>query len=143
MNTIRTLISNIVPNNIILFNDAPTDWGWYFQDSASPSFEGIEELHDQIMFYLIIILFGVSYMLLSVIKTFNHNKTEIVHKYHNHGTLIELIWTISPALVLVSIAFPSFKLLYLMDDVFDPCMTIKVVGFLDGLKSYIFGKIIW
>jgi cytochrome c oxidase subunit 2 len=51
-----------------------------------------------------------------------------VYKYSNHGTLIELIWTISPALVLVAIAFPSFKLLYLMDDVLDPAMTVKAVG---------------
>lgn len=80
------------------------------------------------MFYLVIILFGVSYMLFTIIRTFSSHNTEIIHKYHNHGTLIELIWTISPALVLVSIAFPSFKLLYLMDDVFDPCLTIKVVG---------------
>lgn len=44
-------------------------------------------------------------------------------------TLIELIWTVGPALVLVAIAFPSFKLLYLMDEVIDPAMTIKCTGF--------------
>jgi cytochrome c oxidase subunit 2 len=43
-------------------------------------------------------------------------------------TLIELIWTVGPALVLVAIAFPSFKLLYLMDEVIDPAMTVKVTG---------------
>jgi heme/copper-type cytochrome/quinol oxidase subunit 2 len=67
-------------------------------------------------------------------------------------TLIELIWTVGPALVLVAIAFPSFKLLYLMDEVIDPAMTVKVTGLfykllnvykhfythlkLDGLKLY-------
>ena len=114
---------------IPVFNDTPKSWGYYFQDSASPSFEGIVELHDQIMFYLVIILFGVSYILWSTLKSFNSKKTRIAYKYLNHGTLIELIWTVSPALVLVAIAFPSFKLLYLMDDVFDPAMTVKVVGF--------------
>ena len=39
--------------------DAPRPWGIYFQDSASPQMEGLVELHDNIMFYLIIILFGV------------------------------------------------------------------------------------
>ena len=111
-----------------LLTDAPTPWGLYFQDSASPSFEGIVELHDQIMFYLVIILFGVAWVMGSSMKTFSSSRTEIVHKYSNHGTLIELIWTISPALVLVAIAFPSFKLLYLMDDVLDPAMTVKAVG---------------
>ena len=111
-----------------IFNDTAKSWGYYFQDSASPSFEGIVELHDQIMFYLVIILFGVSYVLWSTLRSFNSEKTKIAYKYLNHGTLIELIWTVSPALVLVAIAFPSFKLLYLMDDVFDPAMTVKVVG---------------
>jgi cytochrome c oxidase subunit 2 len=121
-------MSNIFYNQFIeyVYNDAPRSWGIYFQDNASTSFEGITELHDQIMFYLIIILFGVTYIMWSIMRTFGEGK--IIHKYLNHGTLIELIWTISPALILVAIAFPSFKLLYLMDDVFDPALTIKVVG---------------
>eukprot|EP01135_Chromosphaera_perkinsii_P001473 Nk52_evm2s179 gene=Nk52_evmTU2s179 len=44
----------------------------------------------------------------------------ISHKYMVHGTLIEIIWTIMPAVVLMAIAFPSFKLLYLMDEIIDP-----------------------
>jgi heme/copper-type cytochrome/quinol oxidase subunit 2 len=54
----------------------------------------------------------------------------ISHKYLNHGTLIELIWTITPAIILILIAFPSFKLLYLMDEISDPEMSISVEGFL-------------
>jgi hypothetical protein len=47
--------------NMITFSycDAPKPWGLYFQDSASPQMEGIVELHDNIMYYLVIILFGV------------------------------------------------------------------------------------
>ncbi|RUS23412.1 cytochrome C oxidase subunit II, transmembrane domain-containing protein [Endogone sp. FLAS-F59071] len=80
------------------------------------------------MFYLVIILLGVGYMLFSILLSFNSNANKIVHKYSNHGTLIELIWTITPAVVLIAIAFPSFKLLYLMDEVIDPAMTIKTLG---------------
>lgn len=123
------MLFNIIFNHFSpLLMDAPLPWGLYFQDGASPSFEGIVELHDQIMFYLVVILFGVAWILGSAVKNFSQNKTGIVYKYSNHGTLIELIWTISPALVLVAIAFPSFKLLYLMDDVLDPAMTVKAVG---------------
>ena len=111
-----------------VWNDAPEPWQWAFQDGASPSYEGIVELHDQIMFYLVIILFGVSWVLASIIVNFGSNKNQIVYKYHNHGTLIELIWTITPAFVLIAIAFPSFKLLYLMDEVIDPAMTIKALA---------------
>jgi len=64
----------------------------------------------------------------SVMIHFSETKVGIVAKYSNHGTLIELIWTITPALVLVCIAFPSFQLLYLMDEVISPSMTIKASG---------------
>jgi cytochrome c oxidase subunit 2 len=111
-----------------VYNDAPEPWQLSFQDGASPSFEGITELHNQIMFYLVIILLGVTWMLTSILLNFNSNANKIVHKYSNHGTLIELIWTITPAVVLIAIAFPSFKLLYLMDEVIDPAMTIKTLG---------------
>lgn len=68
-----------------VWNDAPEPWQWAFQDGASPSFEGIVELHDQIMFYLVVIAFGVAWMLSSVILNFGSNKNKIVYKYHNHG----------------------------------------------------------
>jgi len=55
---------NLIINQINpLLADAPTPWGLYFQDGASPSFEGIVELHDQIMFYLVVILFGVAWIM--------------------------------------------------------------------------------
>ena len=61
---------------------------------------------------------------------------------HKGPTLIELIWTITPALILIAIAFPSFKLLYMLDEVISPTMTIKVAGLkLFGLKSNINSKI--
>lgn len=113
--------------NCFLINcDAPKPWGMYFQDSASPQMEALVELHDNIMFYLVIILFSVAWILSSIIRNYVRNK--ISNKYLNHGTLIELIWTITPALILILIAFPSFKLLYLMDEVTDPSLTLFVEG---------------
>jgi len=111
-----------------LYNDAPQPWQIGFQDSASPAFTGIVELHNTIFFYLIVICVGVFYVLGSVIYYFNSNNSPIVHKYMNHGTAIELIWTVTPALILTVIAFPSFRLLYLLDEVTSPTITIKVVG---------------
>ena len=119
-----------IMNNIIkkynIFCDAPRPWGMYFQDTASPQMEAIAELHDNIMFYLVIILFGVGWIMISIIRSYVNNK--ISNKYLNHGTLVELIWTVAPALILILIAFPSFKLLYLMDEVTDPSLTIFVEG---------------
>ena len=51
-------------------------------------------------------------------------------------TLIELIWTITPALILILIAFPSFKLLYLMDEVSDPAMSVLAEGFFSPLGLF-------
>lgn len=110
------------------FLDAPSPWGLYFQDSATPQMEGIIELHDNIMYYLVLILFAVGWILFSIVRYYIETKSPIAHKYLNHGTLIELIWTITPAVILILIAFPSFKLLYLMDEVNDPSMTIAVEG---------------
>jgi cytochrome c oxidase subunit II len=90
--------------------------------------EALVELHDIIMFYLVVILFGVSWILVSIIRNYVSNKNPISNKYLNHGTLIELIWTITPALILILIAFPSFKLLYLMDEVTDPSLSVLVEG---------------
>ena len=108
--------------------DAPRPWGLYFQDSATPQMEGLVELHDNILFYLVIILFGVGWILASIIRSYKSIESPISHKYLSHGTLIELIWTITPALILILIAFPSFKLLYLMDEVSDPAMAILAEG---------------
>jgi cytochrome c oxidase subunit II len=118
--------------NFLLFNlslcDAPHPWGLYFQDTASPQMEALIELHNNIMFYLFIILLGVSWILVSILKNYIYYNSIISNKYLNHGTLIELIWTITPALILILIAFPSFKLLYLMDEVTDPNLSITVEG---------------
>lgn len=111
-----------------IFNDAPQPWQIGFQDSAAPGFTGIVELHNTIFFYLVLISVAVFWVLGSVMYYFNSTNSPIVHKYLNHGTLIELIWTISPAFILIAIAFPSFRLLYLLDEVISPTITIKIVG---------------
>jgi cytochrome c oxidase subunit 2 len=122
MNSILNLIFNPI------LNDSPEQWQIGFQDSAAPGFEGIIDLHDSIFFYLIVISIGVFWMLFSIMINFSYKNSPIVYKYSNHGTLIELIWTITPALVLIAIAFPSFRLLYMLDEVVTPIMTIKVIG---------------
>lgn len=109
-----------------IINDVPTPWALYFQDPATPAAEGIIELHDNICFYLIIILVLISWMLYTIIFTFKNN--EFSYKYIKHGQSIEIIWTILPAIVLLTIAFPSFILLYLCDEVITPAMTVKVTG---------------
>ena len=126
LSVIATSFTNFISSSVEC--DAPRAWGLYFQDSASPQMEALVELHDNIMYYLVAILFAVGWIQGAIIKNFANSKAPISNKYLNHGTLIELIWTITPALILVLIAFPSFKLLYLMDEVTDPSLSVVAEG---------------
>ena len=72
----------------MLLFDAPIAWGIFFQDSASPQMEGLVELHDNIMYYLVIILFSVGWILLSIIRNYIASKAPISHKYLNHGKVV-------------------------------------------------------
>nr|YP_008475226.1 cytochrome c oxidase subunit 2 [Candida corydali]AGS44540.1 cytochrome c oxidase subunit 2 [Candida corydali] len=110
----------------MLFLDVPTPWAIRFQDAATPNAEGIQELYDHIMYYLTLILGLVSYLLYVIINEYRTNR--FAYKYVRHGQLIEVVWTLLPAVVLLLIAFPSFILLYLCDEVLTPAMTIKVIG---------------
>nr|QMQ98314.1 Cox2 [Metschnikowia sp. 03-147.1] len=110
----------------MIWLDVPTPWGVRLQDSASPNQEGMHELYDHMMFYLALILGLVSYMLYVVMVDFKNNK--FAYKYLKHGQTLEIMWTMFPAVMLLLMAFPSFMLLYLCDEVLTPAMTIKVVG---------------
>ena len=139
------IISYIVVafNVVKLHCDAAEPWGMYFQDSASPIMEGIVNLHDHISYFLILILFAVTWMMAVLLfssyvpkgftKSTPYNSNGEYElgtslKDLNHGSVIEVVWTISPAIILVLIAFPSFRLLYLMDEMIEPTITIKAVG---------------
>lgn len=81
-------IYNLFLNLNLIRLDAPTPWGIFFQDSATPQMEGIEELNNNILFYLTIILFTVTWMIISIIKTFIDKNNPISYKYMNHGTSV-------------------------------------------------------
>lgn len=69
------------------FNDAPYPWQIAFQDPASPGFVGISDLHDNIFFYLVLILFGVMWVLSAILFVFKSSSNSLVYKYLSHGTL--------------------------------------------------------
>jgi len=70
--------------------DVPLAWGLYFQDGATPSFEGIVDLHNRIMFYLVVILFGVSWVMVSIMWNFNKSENKLVYRYLNHGKFVPI-----------------------------------------------------
>jgi cytochrome c oxidase subunit 2 len=72
-----------------IFNDVPVPYGLYFQDSATPTFDGIIELHDIVMFYIVVTIVLVSYLLFVIIKNFSND--HISYKYLTHGTTLEIV----------------------------------------------------
>ena len=99
-----------------------------FQDAASPVMAEIINFHNYVFVYLTYIAVLVTWVFGSIIIHFSKSKRSISHKNLIHGTQIELIWTITPAIILTAIALPSFQLLYLIDEVIEPGITIKVIG---------------
>jgi cytochrome c oxidase subunit 2 len=95
-----------------------------FLDSGSYILDGIVSLHDHIIYYELIILILVFWMLVSVIL----KRNSFILKDLNKGSLIEIIWTLIPGVILVLIALPSFRLLYLMDDFLDTNISVKIIG---------------
>ena len=92
------------------------------QNRASPLIEQLNFFHDHTLLILLIITILVGYILSSLL--FN----TFTNRYLLSGQTIEVIWTILPAIVLIFIAIPSLRLLYLLDEVNDPALTLKTIG---------------
>lgn len=122
---------------ITVLTDAPEAWQLGFQDPASPVMQGIIDLHHDIVFFMIVILVFVLWMLTRTLHHFHHIKNPIPEKII-HGTTIEIAWTVAPSLILVLIAIPSFALLYSLDEVVDPAVTVKAIGFFSALNPLFF-----
>jgi cytochrome c oxidase subunit 2 len=105
--------------------DAATPWQLFFQDPATPVMEGIINFHNDLMFFIIIIVIFVLWLLVRCIFFFTNNKN--TEKFI-HGTVLEFVLTITPSIILMIIAIPSFALLYSMDEIIDPVITVKVIG---------------
>lgn len=98
-------------------------WGHLgFQDRASPLIEQLIFFHDHTIVVLILITTVVGYIMATLF--FN----TLTNRFLLEGQTIEIIWTILPAVILVFIALPSLRLLYLLDEVNNPRITLKTIG---------------
>nr|ALO70264.1 cytochrome c oxidase subunit 2 [Aleochara sp. 2 EF-2015] len=92
------------------------------QDSASPLMEQLMFFHDHTLMILLMITVLVGYLMVSLFfNKFNY-------RYLLEGQTFELIWTILPAVTLIFIALPSLRLLYLLDEINNPLISIKSIG---------------
>nr|AML25905.1 cytochrome c oxidase subunit II [Staphylinidae sp. BMNH 1274207] len=92
------------------------------QDSASPLMEQLTFFHNHTLMILLMITVLVGYLMMNLFTN------KLNYRFLLEGQMIELIWTILPAFTLIFIALPSLKLLYLLDEINNPLITIKTIG---------------
>jgi len=110
----------------IAYCDAPLPWQIGFQDPATPIIIGIIHFHNHLIFFLVLIGTFVVWILYRAYALFANNNGK-ASKF-THSTPLEIVWTITPAILLLFIAGPSFALLYSIDEVVAPNMSLKVIG---------------
>nr|YP_001491477.1 cytochrome c oxidase subunit II [Heniochus diphreutes]BAF80392.1 cytochrome c oxidase subunit II [Heniochus diphreutes] len=93
-----------------------------FQDAASPVMEELLYFHDHALMIVFMISTFVLYIIVAMVST------KFTNKYILDSQEIEIIWTVLPAVILVMIALPSLRILYLMDEINNPHLTIKAMG---------------
>jgi cytochrome c oxidase subunit 2 len=107
--------------------DSAEHWQFGFQDPATPVMEGMIYFHNYLAFFLILICAVVFWMLYVIIKNFDYTIHSVSDRF-THSNILEIVWTLIPAFLLLLIAVPSFALLYSLDELVDPSLTLKVVG---------------
>ncbi len=105
----------------------PKPWELGFQPAATPITQRIDAFNTELLVIIFVIAGFVLALLLYVIVRFNARRNP-VPSHNTHNTVLELLWTIIPIVILIAIAVPSFKLMYYMDRVPPHAMTIKVTG---------------
>lgn len=106
---------------------APHPWEMGMQRSFSPIKDRIISLHDLVLVIITLITLLVAVLLVIVMFRFNAKKHPVPSQT-THNTLLEVVWTIAPVLVLIIIAIPSFRLIYYEDRTASPDLTVQVTA---------------
>ena len=93
-----------------------------FQDATSPIIEELLHFHD----HTLIIVFLISSLVLYIISLIL--TTKLTHTSTIDAQEVETIWTILPAIILILIALPSLRILYIIDEINNPSLTVKTIG---------------
>ncbi len=107
----------------------PDYWQIGLQKPATYIMEQMMFFHDYINFHIIYIGIAVVFLLFVIIIKFNKKQFPKKNiKHFTHSSSLEIIWTLVPAIILVIIAVPSFKLLYILEEINNPLCVLKVIG---------------
>jgi cytochrome c oxidase subunit 2 len=108
--------------------DQPHAWGLGFQEAATPIMDRVTSFHNLLLWVITFICVFVLVMLLVICFRFRETSNPQPSR-RSHNTLLEIVWTAVPVLILVVIAVPSFKLLYYEDVIPETSMTLKATGY--------------
>ena len=123
--TAATLVTGLAASTACA--SEPVPWQLNFQPAATPVMERMTEFHQLLLIIITLITLFVFGLLIYTMVKFSAKNNPVPSKT-THNTLIEVIWTVVPVIILVIIAVPSFKLLYFSDVVPKADMTIKAIG---------------
>jgi cytochrome c oxidase subunit II len=107
--------------------EQPHDWELGMQAPATLVKERLSAFHDELLVIIFLISGFVMALLIYVMLRFNHRRNPTPSRT-THNPLLEIMWTVVPVLILITIAVPSFKLMYYMADIPQHAMRIKVTG---------------
>jgi len=105
----------------------PRNWQLGFRDAASQTMARVDEFHDLLMIVITLITVFVVILLIYVVYRFSEKRNPTPSRT-THNTVLEVLWTTVPVIILIVIAIPSFKLLYFADRIEAADMTIKAIG---------------
>jgi len=105
----------------------PEPWQLGLQDPVSPVAVEGQKFFNLVTWLMVIITVIVLALLLFVLYRFSAKRNPVPSKTTHH-TLLEVVWTVVPVLILLVIAIPSFRLLYFADRVEDADLTLKIIG---------------
>lgn len=117
----------VIASSGIALAAKPEPWQMGFQPAATEVMRRIDDFHNLLLWFIIPIALFVLGLLIAVVWKFNEKKNPTPTKT-THNTLLEVVWTVVPVLILVWIAIPSFRLLYFEDIVPKADMTLKAIG---------------
>ncbi len=107
---------------------APHEWGWNYQPRVTELAQKMYEFNTYLNYIISGIVLVVLALIFYIVVRFRASKNPVPSKT-THNTLLEIIWTVIPIIVVIAIVVPSIRLLYYVDRTEHADMTLKVVGY--------------
>lgn len=124
---LRQIITLWISISTFIYANSPTPWQMGLQEAVTPIMENITHVHNILLAVIFSIAILVVALILYVIYRFRASKNPIPDQ-RSHHVILEIFWTLVPALILICVGIPSVRILYQNDKAQHPEITIKAIG---------------